>query len=290
MKLYWSDTRRRLRSRRRVLFAGAVLAVVGLLVDGIFIEPNRLELTTWHVYLPNLPSQLDGYRVVQLSDLHRKTYIPDSRIRRAVDMANSANPDIALLTGDFVSHGMINSQPCAEMLARIRARHGLYAILGSLHDRVPSDRPVKESLQRCGITLLTNDSVEVAPGLRLIGIDDALHGKPNLTSAFSKVTPDSARVIMTHNPKLLPRMSRYQGFMVAGHVHGGQIALPFSLLRKLGRFLGRPYVSGWYREGGVMMYVNRGVGVSLIPVRLFSRPEVTLYILHPGKELAESPG
>ena len=94
----WNDIRRRFQSRRRLFFTGAVLAVVGLLVDGFFIEPNRLELTTWHVYLPNLPSELDGYRVVQLSDLHRKTYIPDSRIRRAVDVADSTNPGVYFST------------------------------------------------------------------------------------------------------------------------------------------------------------------------------------------------
>lgn len=283
------QTRRRLRSRRRLFFFFALL-VTAVLAYGTFIEPNRVELTTWQVTIPNLPADLDGLRVVQLSDLHRKPYIPDGRIRRAVNLANSTNPDIALLTGDFVSHNTGNAQPCAQMLSKLTVRHGLYAILGSFHDRVPSDRPILDSFPKHGIKMLVNNSVEAAPGLYVVGIDDCMHGMPNVRKAFAKVPDDAARVIMTHNPKEAPRMLGYSGFMTSGHVHGGQIALPFGLTRKMGPYLGRPYVTGWYEEGSILMYVNRGVGVSLFPVRLFSRPEVTLFILHPGKTLSYGKG
>ncbi len=284
----WSDVRRWVSSHRRLTFWLVLgLLVVGTVLDAFFIEPRRVQLVTYDVTVPGLSPQLDGFRVVQLSDLHRRWIVPDGNIRRAVDLANTAQADVALLTGDFVSNNASNAEPSCEMLSRLTTRLGSFAVLGN-HDHKHAEFAIPNSLARNGIRLLNNESLEVAPGLFIVGIDDLGEKQYDVAKSFANVPNGAARVVMTHNPQLASQMQDYQGLMVSGHTHGGQICLPFSRTANLAGLLGWPYIKGWYSVGGMLVYVNRGIGMTGIPARFFCRPEVTLYILHPGNSLSQS--
>ena len=264
--------------RRRIIGALAVAAVI-VLIDGFLIEPRMPVLTTYHVAIPNLPRELDGFRIVQLSDIHRRRAVPDYTIRKAVRIANSTHADVAVLTGDFVGKGRSNIEPCFDMLARLRTRHGSYATLGN-HDHWGQLDAIRASIDKHHIKLLNNSSDEIAPGLYLVGIDDLWSGKPDLAKAFEGVDTDRAYVMLSHTPLAVDLFKGYRGLLITGHTHGGQVQLPFVPMERLPGLKGWKYIEGWYRVGDILMYVNRGVGMIVPPVRFRCRPEVTLYVLH----------
>ncbi len=191
--------RRFLPTRRRLLVT-TVLAGTLFVAYGAFWEARRLELVTCHVALPGLPRQLEGYRIVQLSDFHRGPMVPDSLIRRAVDLANSSHADAAVLTGDFIDWTASNAGPCASMLSRLRTRAGSYAVLGN-HEHWTDAPTVIRVLKRQRVRVLDNSSAEVAPGLYLVGIDDEWAGKPDVRAAFGSVRYGACYVMLSHNPR-----------------------------------------------------------------------------------------
>lgn len=261
--------------------AAAVLAGTVLLAYSALWETRRLELRAYDVRVPGLPRELDGFRIVQLSDLHRSLIVPDSVIRRAVDLANSTRADVAVLTGDFVSRNAGNAGPCAAMLSRLQTRAGSYAVLGN-HDHWTDARTVAAALKRHGITVLDNRSVEVAPGLYLVGIDDKWAGKPDVPTAFRGVPSDTCYVMLSHTPLAVDLFQGKHGLLITGHTHGGQVQIPFVNRKRLPGLRAWRYIQGWYREGDILMYVNRGIGTVNPAVRFRCRPEVTLYVLRCG--------
>lgn len=268
--------------RRRLLVALAIVAAA-MLVDATIYEPRHPVLTVYHVAVPDLPANLDGFRIVQLSDIHRRRFVPDSVIARAVEMANSTNPDAVVLTGDYVSRNPEDIQPCFDMLSRLKPRLGKYAVLGN-HDHWTDAKAVSESITRHHIKLLDNASARLSPGLYLAGIDDQWVGSPDVKAAFKGVPKDAACVMLSHTPMAVPLFAGHKGLLVTGHTHGGQVTIPFIPRNRLPGLLGCPYTEGWYRDGNLLVYVNRGIGMINPPVRFRCRPEVTLYILHPASD------
>ena len=244
-------------------------------------ETRRLELRAYDVRVPGLPKELDGFRIAQLSDLHRSLIVPDSLIRRAVDLANTSRADVAVLTGDFVSRNADNAEPCARMLSRLRTRGGSFAILGN-HDHWTDARTVAAALRRHGITVLDNKSVEVVPGLYLVGIDDQWAGRPDVPAAFAGVGSNACYVMLSHTPLAVDLFTGKRGLLITGHTHGGQVQIPLVNRKRLPGLRGWRYIQGWYREGDILMYVNRGIGTVNPAVRFRCRPEVTVYVLHRG--------
>jgi uncharacterized protein len=270
--------------RRRGALALVGLAALFLAYCWLF-ETRQPVLTAYDVTLPGLPRELDGFRIVQLSDMHRSLVVPDSLIRGAVRLANSTHADIAVLTGDFVSHNANNAKPCAQMLSRIRTRKGLYAVLGN-HDHWTNAGMVSKAIKSQGIVLLDNSNARLGTGLYLAGIDDKWAGKPDVGTAFRWIPQGSCRVMVSHTPLAIDLFKGRQGLLITGHTHGGQVLVPFVPRRRLPGLKGWHYIQGWYREGGILMYVNRGIGTVNPPIRFRCQPEVTLYVLHPGEKLS----
>ena len=269
-------------TRTRLLIVLAILAAA-VLFDAVIYEPRFPQLNTYDVAIPNLPADLDGFRIVQLSDIHRRRFVADSAIRRAVEMANATNPDAVVLTGDYVGRDPANIEPCFDMLCKLKSRLGSYAVLGN-HDHWTGAKAVSDSITRHHITLLDNAGTKLGAGLYLAGIDDQWAGSPNVDAAFGGVPKDAACVMLSHTPKAVPLFAGHNGLLITGHTHGGQVNIPFIPRKCLPGLSGRPYVDGWYKEGDILMYVNRGIGTINPPVRFFCRPEVTLYVLHPASD------
>lgn len=222
-----------------------------------------LEITTHDVVLPLLPPAAEGLTIAQISDLHRGCGGTDDLIREAVVRVNALEPDIIAITGDFVDRHKRDVLPVVKMVSGLRARRGVYASSGN-HDHRSDLLLLMSALEAEGITVLNNTARETMPGLWMAGIDELYEGKPDIAAALAPVPSDAALVFLAHHPNTLDRVPADRPMlMLAGHTHGGQIALPFPTPYMVCRLhLHTRYVHGWYRSGNTQLYVNRGIGVT----------------------------
>jgi uncharacterized protein len=229
------------------------------------------------IWLDALPSAFHGLRVVQISDIHHGLFLPKEWLSAAVRQANRLNPDIIALTGDFVTYSRRNIGPAAELLGRLRARYGVYAVLGNHDFRVDADA-ITLALRRQRIDVLRNRHVTLWFGgesVYLAGVDDYGYGA-DLRRAMRGVPRDAATVLLAHNPRVIHLASRNNvSLVLSGHTHGGQVNLPL-----LGTVYGRSperlrYKIGWDRMGATQIYVSRGIGTIVLPWRLRCPAEIT---------------
>jgi hypothetical protein len=257
------------------------------------------------VPLAGLPAELDGLRVVQISDLHLGPLFRAGSARRIVTLANACHPDVVVLTGDFVNYRAIKYLPAGvRELTGLQAPLGVFACLGN-HDHWEDAEAVRKALEAVGVRVLVNESTPVAQGLSIAAVDDLMSGRPDLERAMAGLTDDGAVVLLSHNPTILPKVADRAWLVLSGHTHGGQIALPFLGPRGTARLPGvgsfeyyyewigvrarhgrtdaistYRYPEGWYREGRARMYVSRGVGFSQgMPIRLNCPPEIACFTL-----------
>ncbi|HZO89924.1 MAG TPA: metallophosphoesterase [Chthonomonadaceae bacterium] len=240
-----------------------------------------IERTEHTVPVPYLPEALRGLRIAQLSDLHRSHLTSDRVLRAAVQMANDACPDLIVLTGDYVSQDTADIEPCMRLLKPLRARMGIYAVLGN-HDYNASGRGVAQALTRIGVEVLVNRNVSLRHGLRLAGLDDSRKGKPDVRRALEDIGPEEPLLILTHNPADAEKLAHRACVVLSGHTHGGQILLPILTANEIRRIGAKRYRAGWYTIGKARVYVNRGLGQVGYPIRLFCPPEVSVFTLEPA--------
>lgn len=275
--------RKPLRRRvKRLLWLLIPILIAWFFLDVFVIEVKYPALSVYHVEVPNLPENLDGFKIVQLSDVHRLDESFDPVIRRAVEIANSQKPDIAVLTGDFAGQDISNYDPCMKLLAEINTKKGIYAVLGN-HDHWAGANSVKKAIRENDIRLLDNSNKEVAPGLFIAGVDDHWTGRPNGRKALRGVGRNDCCVMASHSPHSVKEFAGRKGLFICGHTHGGQVQIPFIPRNRLPGLRGSEYIDGWYNRGGILVYVSRGVGVIDPAVRFRCRSEVVLYVLHPGE-------
>jgi len=252
---------------------GALTAysLLGNEVDDPVIEHVRIPI-------PNLPDALDGFRIVQISDIHYYTFTTLELVERAVEMANGLTPDLIVLTGDFVWHEVEHVFDLVPSLAQLNAKHGVYAGLGN-HDHWTDVDVVSHAIEQEGLPLLVNQGVPISVGksiLYLAGLDDGWSGKPDHAGAMAKYPGDAITILMMHEPDLAPRYAvdkRIQ-LQLSGHSHGGQVRLPFYGALML-PYLSWKYPMGLYNVDGMWLYTNRGLGTTNIPVRVNCAPEIT---------------
>lgn len=225
----------------------------------------------------------DGLVVTHLSDVHVGTMTPEARIRRAVELSNEAEPDVVLLTGDYVCRSKRWIGTMGERLRGLQAKHGVAATLGN-HDYWCDADGVAQQMEKNGYTLLRNQHVTLrvrGAALHLIGVDDAVTNHDDVKAAFRGVR-GGTKLALTHCPETAPEVAEHGAHLiVAGHTHGGHLhhkkATPW-IYKKL---TGRNYLSGFYEIGDSRLYVNRGVGASVFSPRVGegARSEVAVFVL-----------
>jgi predicted MPP superfamily phosphohydrolase len=222
-------------------------------------------------------------RVVQLSDIHAGIYMTREEIRRIVDRVIALQPDLFVLTGDYISNSMKFLPGCVEEMARVRARYGTFASMGN-HDHWYGDpAEILTAFRQRQITFLLNDhrliQTEQGP-LAVAGIDDLISGRPDLEAALAGLDSVVPTILLSHRPEIFPRASEHGiSLTLSGHYHGGQIALRLPGVTLSISHLWTPYPEGMYRLKDCHLYVSRGIGTTFTPVRLNARPEVTLFRL-----------
>ena len=266
------------------------LAMVG---DGTIFGANRPQLVSIEIPLSRLAESWDGFRIAQLSDFHYDDYFSVEPLRKAIDIVNRLQPDLAVLTGDFVTSPVRKPsrltatqaakaiEPCAQLLVQIRARSGILAVLGN-HDATTDPAHITAVLQSHAIPVLRNHSVSIereGKRLWLSGVDDVLEGKPNLELALRGIPPDEPVVLLAHEPDWADYVAHHPvDLQLSGHSHGGQIRIPLIGAPYLPQ-LARKYPCGLRRIGPLALYTNAGIGTIRVPMRLNCPPEVTLITL-----------
>jgi len=240
-------------------------------------EPYMLSVEHQRIFLRRLPAALEGFRIVQLSDIHHGPFSSTEQIERAVETANRLQPDIIALTGDYISRERQYAAPCAEMLGRLRARYGVFAVLGN-HDHW-TDAPLITDLFRAeGITVLINEGMRFEKNggaFWLAGVDDTMVGLEDIPLALAGAREDEMKLLLAHNPIVLRRAARADvDLVLSGHTHGGQVAIRSD--RSETARSRRRLLKGLGHEGNTQIYVNRGLGTVVLPIRYGCPPEVSL--------------
>ena len=239
-------------------------------------EANTLTTEKINIILKRLPKNLDGFRIVHLSDIHHSPFTSLEHIIRAVEIANSLKPDMFVLTGDFVSHEIEYIAPMAEVMGTLKSEFGTFACLGN-HDHWTDAELVTDCLRGENITVLINEGFRFAArgaSFWLCGVDDYMVGETDLRAALRGSFPDEMKLLLAHNPKILYRAARASvDLMFSGHTHGGQVKIRNEEKRILPR---RKFASGLYRRKDTQVYITRGIGTVVLPVRFGCPPEVSL--------------
>ena len=294
--------------KRPLKIAVIILAGLGLaLFARGLIEPYMLDQERYVVPIGQLPAEWAGETIAVAGDFQIGMWLDNrNTVQDAVEAIIAANPTAALLLGDFVYHAAdARGNEIQEVVRLITplAEAGIptYAVLGN-HDYglaklgVPEKEglaaAVEAALEEAGIPVLQNESMTLAhPSggvpLFIVGVGSHYAQNDFPETALAGVPSTAPRVVMMHNPDSFARVPAGGGpLAAAGHTHGGQIRIPFTpewsllaLLRRGDEVHADGWVESSYGAPGNRLYVNRGIGMSLLPLRIFARPEVTLFQL-----------
>jgi len=239
-------------------------------------EANSLSLERVQITLKRLPKKLDGFKIIQLSDIHHSPFTGLEYIERVVKVANRLRPDMFLLTGDYVSHEREYIAPVAATLAKLKARYGPYACLGN-HDHWTDADLVTHLFRGEGITMLVNEGIRIearGASFWLGGVDDYMVGKTDVPAALKGSFPDEMKLLLAHNPIIFREAARMGiDLTLSGHTHGGQIKIRDEEKRILPR---RKFSAGLYERKTSQLYVTRGIGTVVVPMRYQCPPEISL--------------
>jgi hypothetical protein len=261
----------------------AALGAAGLsgLGYAMFVEPRLPVLERVTLRLPDLPPELDGLRIGQLTDQHLGSLHSRVNTRWSVQQMLNEQPDLLVLTGDFVNNEeAIND--LADLFRPLKAPLGVYAITGN-HDHWEGVEEIYEQLEPLGIEFLVNSNRCLqwrGADFWLAGIDDMWYGTPDLHAALEGIPEKAFTVLLAHEPDFAeiaaPRNIHLQ---LSGHTHGGHIVLPV-LGPPCLPFHGLRYVSGLAYVDTMQVYVSRGLGG--FPLRFNCLPEATIHTLRRG--------
>ncbi len=254
----------------------------GVAATRIALRPptlRRLDLS-----LARWPQALDGFRIVQISDIHIGPILDRRFAAALVARCNELQPDLIAVTGDLVDGSVRRLADEVAPFADLRARHGVFFVTGN-HDHYSGADPWVAHVQTLGMQVLRNQRVRIGDGdasFDLAGVEDhhaSLVGgslKEDVPAALADRDPQRALVLLAHDPATFHQAAALGvDLQLSGHTHGGQI-WPFNYLVRLST----PYVAGLYRERDAQLYVSRGTGFWGPAMRLFAPSEITEIVMH----------
>lgn len=272
-------------TRRRFLKHGAAAVLGAGLAVGAYAslwEPNRLEVRRLTLALNGLPAAFNGLKVVQFSDMHLGFYAGAKAAVRVVEAINREKPDLICFTGDMVDGEVDALEEAILPLSGLEAAFGTYSILGN-HDFYDVEKLIRME-EKAGFTVLRNSHAKLRRGgeqIAVVGLDDGIWGHPDPASTLDGLPAGMFKIVLMHEPDYGDTTAEYPVHLqLSGHSHGGQVRLPW-----LGEVVTPPgakrYVQGLYHVGsrGMPLYVNRGIGMTQLPIRLLCQPELTVLTL-----------
>ena len=275
---------------------GSFLTVLGLSSGGYLyanrIEPSLLDIQKLQIKHPLIPNSFDGIKIIQFSDTHLGFQYNLHQFNKLVKKINLLKPDIILFTGDLMDepNQYTEINKLIPILKKLHAPLGKYCIFGN-HDHGGYGSDIyRNIMETTDFTVLLNESAPIklkdGSTIYLLGIDDAMLGKPNLPLTLKNVPKDTFKILLSHAPDLAETASQYPvHWQLSGHSHGGQIKIPF-----FGALVTPPfaqiYPEGLYSIGEnnpLSLYVNRGIGTTRLPFRFMSKPELSIFTLKAKK-------
>lgn len=284
---------------RREFFARAsagafILAGGATLTWGSFIEPLRLKVRRFEIPIAGLPPALDGLTVGHFADSHYGPYVSLPFIQRAIARLNALQPDLIVLAGDYVHRTTRAIPQGIGVLAALKARLGIVAVLGN-HDHWEDAAAIRRRFRQIGIPLLDNDRRFLSPAglsaepdadaICVAGVGDLWEDWQGFEPALGGVPAAMPRLLLSHNPDAAERVpeSLRIDLMLSGHTHGGQVRIPGLGTPVVPSAFGQKYAGGLVAGPRCPVVVTRGVGMTILPLRLGVPPEIGLITLRGNK-------
>ncbi len=266
-----------------LLVAIAILFATSVYAQGI--EPRWFAVKTINVKITGLSPAFEGYKIVQLTDLHARSAVMNrERLVQVANLANRQNPDLIALTGDYITKKADKSEEMlANAFSQMRAKDGVVAVMGN-HDRGEDSTPIERALKVGKVKLLNNAVYSIdrqGSLLNIAGVDDVWFKRADLPETISQLPKTGSNILLAHEPDFGDIAEAYDRFslQLSGHSHGGQIVLPFA--PRVTPPWGQKYVQGLYKIGKMQIYVSPGVGTTGPPKARFNcRPEISVLVLH----------
>jgi uncharacterized protein len=287
-------------SPRKFIFGLLFAVLCGLAIYAFAIEPDCLVVNDYSLKIKKWSPKLNGFKIVAISDIHAgSNFINKEKLNEIVVRANSQDADLIVLLGDYLSRQYLNPsqlkmpvENVAENLSGLRARYGVYAVLGN-HDNEYDHKVVRAELEKIGIKVLENELVSINKEdeiLRILGVNDILKlggGWSEASQDLKKVLGESFEkggtlIVLTHNPDTIVYLTEERlisedlALILAGHTHGGQCRFPLIGSPIVPSTFGQKYVKGHIQDKGLDMFVTTGIGTSILPVRFGVPPEISV--------------
>ena len=291
-----------------VVLSGSLLICTGLffiILFGIFVGRYDIQVEKQDIYISELPQELEGFRIIQLSDIHLGSYLGNTKVlEETVQLVDQIQPDLILFTGDIVNNFGDEMRGFEPYLSALSAKYGKYAIQGNHDygdyynwpDSISKEQNlmlIESGLTKAGFKLLLNQSDQIAvkdTSIILIGVENWGH-KPfpqyaNLDRAMLGIPAKSFKILMSHDPaywkaKIVNRTDI--PLTLSGHTHGGQIGINLDGITFSPIYFIQKEWGGLYQSENQFLYVNRGLGTVGFPGRIDMRPEISLLTLHRTK-------
>lgn len=268
---------------RRVLVA-CISAAVFMIGGYALGEARNFRVTRLEIPLPGLAPEMDGFSIVQVTDIHYGMLMENGKLSKIVDRINDLKADIVVITGDLIDEGVSHMEEMATPLARLKSREGVFAVTGNHEYYAGVDRAVA-IMKKAGIKVLRNEKALLPGGLQLLGVDDPTGSRrvgnplPDFDRLLLQLDSKKPAILLYHQPIQFEKAaSSGIDLQLSGHTHGGQLYPVIFISRMI-----YPRTPGLHRIGESHLYVSRGAGTWGPPMRLGSPPELVYIRLRAKK-------
>lgn len=273
-----------------------IICIIIVLIGSLYIGNNWVEVTNYIIEIKELPHEYEGFRIVHLSDIHNKMF--GNRHKYLANIIENEKSDIIVITGDLIDRRRYNKTNAIILIEKLIDIAPVYYVTGNHEWWSGKYGELRKDLESLGVNILSDDKIEIINEnkvLNIIGIDDPAkyykeYYKPNdayniinekIDTLLENIKEEQVTILLSHRPELFELYKDKDiDLILCGHAHGGQIRLPFigGIISPNQGFFPK-YDGGRYNYKQVNMIVNRGLGNSIVPMRIFNRPEVGVIVL-----------
>ncbi|PGM90020.1 metallophosphoesterase [Bacillus cereus] len=273
-----------------------IILIIGILVGisiFLYLQNNLISITEVKITSSKIPSSFKGYKILQISDLHNKKFGDNQDV--LIKKVKNSSPDIIVITGDLIDNKSYDAEISLQVIRELVKEYPIYFVTGNHEKWSGKYNSLEKELKKHHVTVLRNEHVSIRKGeqeINLLGIDDPefvignrTEGdivKDEIIKAKIEMQPDRYNVLLSHRPEFIEEYADEQiDLVLSGHAHGGQVRLPFigGLVAPNQGVLPK-YTAGLYEKQNTSMIVSRGLGNSIIPQRIFNRPEIVVVQLN----------